>query len=268
MDSKRGTAYERPSVVPPQGMRAAEAPANAEIDGMVFDGTRLRESVRPEPVLSESVMPGASQRALRGVRAPTERREPLTAFASAVGAPVVRRMLNRSGNSLFMAIEPLPEQDFFAAGANGISIAWTIGHLACVFDLFTSWIHGTGPKLPKAVHDTFNSLDVKAPGGPNKAEIVRASGYSKADIQYLLRTAQIQALKLLDACKEHEWAGAPVAPHPDNLHTVGEIWEHLAVHTYWHMGELCGTFPRFHGTYTLNMLPHYFFYMPPDNDHG
>ena len=78
----------------------------------------------------------------------------------------------------------------------------------------------------------------------------------------MLRSAQIYALKLLAKSTETGWHSAPPGPHPDNLHTVGEIWEHLAVHTYWHMGELCGTFPRFHGTYTLNMLPHYFYFVP------
>jgi hypothetical protein len=38
------------------------------------------------------------------------------------------------------------------------------------------------------------------------------------------------------------------------------VWEHLSVHTYWHLGELTGLLSRFHGTYTLNTLPHYFYY--------
>jgi DinB superfamily len=179
-------------------------------------------------------------------------------------AAAVRRMLNRSGNSLFTAIEPLSEEEFFSGGANGISVAWTVGHLACVFDLFTSWIRGNRCLLPKEVHAVFNSLDVKAPGGPTKAELVRKSIYSKGEIMFLLRGAQIEALKLLEKCCEQSWLAPPPGPRPEDLHTVGDIWEHLAVHTYWHMGELCGTFPRFHGTYTLNMLPHYFFYLPAE----
>ena len=179
-------------------------------------------------------------------------------------AAAVRRMLNRSGNSLFTAIEPLSDEEFFAAGVNGISVAWTVGHLACVFDLFTSWIRGNGCLLPKEVHNVFNSLEVKAPGGPTKAEVVRKSIYNKGEIQFLLRSAQIEALKLLATCTERGWAAPPPGPRPEDLHTVGDIWEHLAVHTYWHMGELCGTFPRFHGTYTLNMLPHYFFHLPAE----
>ena len=182
-------------------------------------------------------------------------------------AVAVRRMLNRSGNSLFTAIEPLSEEEFFEGGVNGISVAWTIGHLACVTDLFTSWIHGKGCKLPKAVHDVFNSLEVRAPKGPSKAEIVQKAGHSKGEILFMLRSVQIDALKLLDRCTEQSWHARPPGRCPDDLHSAGDIWEHLAVHTYWHMGELCGTFPRFHGTYTLNMLPHYFFYVPSEQAH-
>jgi hypothetical protein len=188
------------------------------------------------------------------------------AQASNPAAAALRRMLNRSGNSLFVAIEPLTAEEFFAGGVNGISVAWTVGHLACVFDLFTSWIHGGDCHFSKDIHGTFNSLEIRAPGGPSKAEVVRNAGHSKPEIQHLLRVAQVNALKLLDTCSLADWDAAPAKHHPDNLHTIGEIWEHLAIHTYWHMGELCGTFPRFHGTYTLNMLPHYFFYLPPEND--
>jgi hypothetical protein len=46
---------------------------------------------------------------------------------------------------------------------------------------------------------------------------------------------------------------------PDTLMTCGAVWEHLAVHTYWHLGELTASLPRFHGTYTLNTVPHYFY---------
>lgn len=190
-----------------------------------------------------------------------------SALASNPAGVAVRRMLNRSGNSLISAIEPLSDAEFFEAAASGISVAWTVGHLACVFDLFTSWIRGGNPNLPREVHGTFNNLDLRAPGeSASKADVVRGSGYGKSDIQFMLRTTQIQGLKLLDTCTVSGWDAAPRGRHPDNLRTVGEIWEHLAVHTYWHMGELCGTFPRFHGTYTLNMLPHYFFYMPTEND--
>ena len=263
MDETRATAFDRTSVMPVGESRISET---TKVEGeFVALESRTRESVRPD-----DHAPGLSApRPLRGIRPPADRREAPVAHsvAQASGAAIVKRMLNRSGNSLFTAIEPLSDAEFFAGGPNGISIAWTIGHLACVLDLFTSWIHGQGCRLPAPVHNTFNSLELKPAGGPSKADSVQKSSYRKADIMFLLRSAQINALKVLETCREQDWVAAPPGAHRDNLHTVGEIWEHLAVHTYWHMGELCGTFPRFHGTYTLNMLPHYFYYVP-GNDRG
>ena len=259
MDETRATAMDRKSVRPVSESRISET-TKVESEFVALE-SRTRESVRPD----DGISPHASSTRLRGVRAPAERRGEASVretAAQASGALIIKRMLNRSGNSLFTAIEPLNEVEFFAGGQNGISIAWTIGHLACVLDLFTSWIHGQGCRLPAPVHGTFNSLELKPAGGPSKAELVQQGPYRKSDILFLLRSAQINALKLLETCREQDWSAVPPGAHPDNLHTVGEIWEHLAVHTYWHMGELCGTFPRFHGTYTLNMLPHYFFYVP------
>jgi hypothetical protein len=44
--------------------------------------------------------------------------------------------------------------------------------------------------------------------------------------------------------------------------TGGAIWERLAVHGYWHCGELAGSMPRFFGTYTLNIAPHHLYVVP------
>jgi hypothetical protein len=178
---------------------------------------------------------------------------------------LIKRMMNRSGNSLLQAVEPLPPDEFFQAGPNGISIAWTIGHLACVMDLFVSWIGPSERILGASIHDVFNNLELRPPGGQTKAAIVQASNHTKADILFLLRKSQVHALQTLDRFPLQRWNDPPPGPAPDNLHTCGDIWEHLAIHAYWHMGELAATLPRFHGTYTLNMLPHYFYYLPADD---
>lgn len=174
---------------------------------------------------------------------------------------IIKRQLNRSGNILMSAVEPLSEQDFFAGGLNGASIAWTMGHLSCVMDLFGSWLsHGT-PSLPKEVHAVFNSLDIGAKGPP-KWETVDPQRFSKADIILMFRQRQVRLLEILDRFDMALWNQMP-GPHiPDTLPTYGAIWESLGVHTYWHLGELSGSVPKFFGTYTLNSVLHYF-YVPP-----
>lgn len=186
--------------------------------------------------------------------------EPVT-VSSPLAKQVVKRQLNRSGNILMSASEPMSDEDFFVGGSNGISVAWTIGHLACVMDLFGSWLSDTDRRFPASTHQVFNALDIGAKG-PEKCELVDPEQFSKGDILLLLRQAQVRLLEILEEFDITRWDEA-CAPHiPDTLPTYGAIWEALGVHTYWHLGELCGAHARFHGTYTLNSVLHYF-YVPP-----
>ena len=170
--------------------------------------------------------------------------------------------MNRSGNVLLGAMEPLTDEDFFDGGLNGVSPAWTLGHLACVTDLFGSWVRGTMPSLPVEVHNVFNSLDIGGTSEHTKAENVERQPYSKSQIIQFFRLAQVELLATLDAFDEERWDDATPDYVPDSIHSYGTLWESLGVHTYWHLGELCGAHEKFHNTYTLNSVLHYF-YVPP-----
>lgn len=183
-------------------------------------------------------------------------------FTRSLCKKIIRRQMNRSGNILLSAIEPMSDEQFFDGGLNGVSAAWTLGHLACVTDLFGSWVRKRMPSLDSEVHKVFNSLDIGAKDG-TKAESVDPRAYSKTDIVQFFRQAQVEALATLDTFDEALWECAPPDYVPDSLPTYGAIWEAMGVHTYWHLGELCGAHPQFHGTYTLNSVLHYF-YVPPN----
>lgn len=185
-------------------------------------------------------------------------REP---FERALCKKIIRRQMNRSGNVLLGAMEPLANEDFFDGGLNSVSPAWTLGHLACVTDLFGSWVRGLMPSLSVEVHSVFNSLDIGA-STYTKAENVERHPYSKSEIIQFFRTAQVELLATLDAFDEERWDDATPDYVPDSLPSYGTLWESLGVHTYWHLGELCGAHEKFHGTYTLNSVLHYF-YVPP-----
>ncbi len=174
---------------------------------------------------------------------------------------IIRRQMNRSGNILLSGVEPLPDEVFFKAGLHGSSVAWTVGHLACVTDLFDSWIRGAMPALAKGFHEIFNSLDL-GPSTLSKAEHVMAQHFTRSEIIMAYRKAQVRALETLDAFDAGRWNEVTPDYVPDSLTTYGEVWEALGVHTYWHLGEICGALPEFHGTYTLNSILHYF-YVPP-----
>ncbi|MFI0739382.1 DinB family protein [Streptomyces sp. NPDC021100] len=175
---------------------------------------------------------------------------------------MIRRQLNRSGNTLLCALEPLDDAEFFAENRSGLSAAWSVGHLACVCDLFSSWFDHGEILLEESFHQTFNDLGITFPSGTSKAATVGREKFPKGLLLACFRRAQIKALHTLAAFDARLWnsPGPPAAP--DSLPTCGAVWEHLAVHTYWHLGELAGSMPRFFGTYTLNTLPH-FFYEPP-----
>lgn len=182
-------------------------------------------------------------------------------FERSLCKKIIRRQMNQSGNTLVGAMELLTDEQFFSAGLNGVSPAWTLGHLACVIDLFDSWLRGMMPALPGEVHQVFNRLEI-GPGGASKASSVLEAGYDKAALILLFRQAQVRALETLDAFDEQRWFDPMPCYVPENLGTYGAVWEALGVHTYWHLGELSGTMPQFHGTYSLNSVLHYF-YVPP-----
>ncbi|HVU05883.1 MAG TPA: DinB family protein [Polyangiaceae bacterium] len=170
---------------------------------------------------------------------------------------VVRRQMIQAGNTLLLALEPLSDEEFFAGGLNGISPAWTVGHLACVTDLFASWMTGQ-TELPRPMHDVFNSLDIGRKSG-TKADAVDRAVYPKAELLLLFRQSQVRALQLLDVFDVGLWDVATPRQVPETLPTWGAIWQALGVHCSWHLGELSGAIERFHGTYTLNSVVHYFY---------
>jgi hypothetical protein len=174
---------------------------------------------------------------------------------------VVRRQMNQAGNILLTAVEPLGADEFFAEGLNGISAAWTVGHLACVMDLFTSWIEQRDLVITSTMHGVFNSLEIELPT-KSKAASVDRQAFPKSDIMLLFRNTQVRTLKLLDEFDVALWEGRTPPHAPETLPTYGSIWQNLGVHTFWHLGELCGALPRFHNTHTLNTLAHYFYFRP------
>jgi hypothetical protein len=171
---------------------------------------------------------------------------------------VVKRQMERSGNTLFLGLEPLTNKEFFKPNANGVSAAWTIGHLSCVADLFSSWFDNElmfGVKF----HRVFNETAAVETNTVARMKRVRES-YPKADLLLRFRQAIIKVMHALDAFDVEQWDAPGPLDTPISMPTGGTVWELLAVHIYWHCGELAGSMERFHGTYTLNIAPHYFFY--------
>ena len=171
---------------------------------------------------------------------------------------IVRRQMARSGNTLMAAMEPMSEEEFFKAGPSGISAAWTVGHLACVTDLFGAALDDGNLSLPLEAHTAFNDLNIGERKFANKAEGVERQQFPKSRILQMMRLGQIRLLKVLDAFDVKLWNAPGPDRFADTLPTYGAVWEHLAVHTYWHLGELSSAVERFYGTLSMNCMLHYF----------
>jgi hypothetical protein len=179
---------------------------------------------------------------------------------------IVRRQLVRSGNTLLSALEPVRDDEFFAGGPSGVSAAWTLGHLSCVADLFGAAMDDGVLALAAETHQVFNSLDIAEEKTTTKAETVKAAQFPKARLIAMMRKTQVRLLKVLDAFDVQRWNDPAPDRLADTLPTFGAMWEHLAVHTYWHLGELSSAVERFHGTYSMNSMPHYFIWGENDTE--
>jgi hypothetical protein len=171
---------------------------------------------------------------------------------------VIERQVDDAGNTLVLALEPLGDDEFYAENATGFSAAWTLGHLACVADLFSSWFDGH-LLFGREFHRVFNDTGVADSGPASKAASVSREDYPKEFLFLGFRQAVIKALDTLDAFDVAQWDDTAPPGAPVGLLTAGAVWERLAAHAYWHCGELAGSMPRFFGTYALNIVPHYFY---------
>jgi DinB family protein len=176
---------------------------------------------------------------------------------------VIARQLTRSGEIFILAMEPLDEEEFFAENGNGFSAAWVTGHLACVADLFSSWFDGGRLLLGEGFHAVFNETAVVPASGISKAASVDRQTWTKDTLLLLFRQAVVKALRVLGSFESATW-DAPAPPGvPVTMRTGGDVWEILAAHVYWHLGELAGSMARFRGTYALNIAPHHLYAPPP-----
>jgi hypothetical protein len=171
---------------------------------------------------------------------------------------LIARQMDRSGSILMLGLEPVPDEEFFAENANGFSAAWVTGHLACFADLFSSWFDGERV-FDDAFHSVFNQTELAPEGAISKAVSVNPEINSKPALLFRFNMAWNKALDALAAFDVSQWDGPAPRGAPVGLLTAGAVWETIAVHVYWHLGELAGSMPMFFGTYTLNIYPHHFY---------
>jgi hypothetical protein len=176
---------------------------------------------------------------------------------------IVARQLDHSGSILMLGMEPLDDGEFFAELKTGFSPAWTVGHIACFADLFSAEFDNRQLLFGPEFHQVFNDTEVAGAGPVSKAASVDPGRYPKMLLLLRFRQAVTKALRTLHEFNTGQWDDMALPGTPVSLLTKGAVWERLAVHIYWHCGELAGSMPRFRDTYALNIIPHHF-YLPKD----
>lgn len=172
---------------------------------------------------------------------------------------VVARQITRSGHILLAGLEPLGRKKFYRENPDGFSAAWTVGHLACVADLFSSWLGDRRLVLSRPTHQVFNETALTGPCPVSKAASVDRETFSKEVLLQMYCQATEKALRELSMFDVSRWDDPSPPVVPVTMLTRGAVWEHLAAHGYWHLGELAGSMPVFAGTYTMNITSHHLY---------
>lgn len=176
---------------------------------------------------------------------------------------VIARQMTLTGERLMDALEPLTAAEFFAGLPTGYSPGWTLTHLTCVADLFSSWFDGV-LLYDHEFHKVFNDTGISEPEPFTRAASIDQDLYPMSLLLHRFPEAMRKALRALAAFPVQQWDAPPPRAVPAIMPTGGWVWEHLGLHTAWHCGELAGSMERFYGTYSLNVLSHRLALVPPE----
>lgn len=172
---------------------------------------------------------------------------------------LIRGLIERASQCLLVAARSVDRDAFYAKGQSGTSLAWAVGHCACVNDLFRVWLSdkkGARRYLRPEMHGVFNPYDLELqPSAARRWRFSRRS-YSQARlIQDLERSTRhvIAKLERFDLCR---WGDPPGTKDYQSFETCGDMWVFLALHMTWHAGEVAGSVPYFGDTDLLNLATH------------
>ena len=126
----------------------------------------------------------------------------------------------------------LTDGEYFKAPVPGANhAAWIIGHIACSEDSIVAGATGGTKRIPEATHELFKGGSVCVP---------EASKYpSRKKIDELLRDTRARTVEALKACDAGKWSDPSPEGWPKEVFpTKGAMWGALAMHQYWHLGQL------------------------------
>jgi hypothetical protein len=148
----------------------------------------------------------------------------------------LKRQLDNSGILLLKAASVLSDEEFFSQPTNGASMAWTLGHLTALQD----WaLHRVFLKdEPLFTREKREALK----GGRHIMDSDKVHFSDRHETEANFSKTQTDLIHALHDFNENDWNQS--TPSGCRFPTYGTLWEHLAVHNFWHLGELSATTPR------------------------
>ena len=148
----------------------------------------------------------------------------------------LKRQMDTSGNLLLRASKTLSKDEFFLDPSSGPSMAWTLGHITALQD----W----------SLHQVFQNVECQIDhearealkgGRPIRGQD-RKFFNDKEKLEKEFSATQLEMITLLNSFDEEKWNQSP--PSGGRFSSYGSLWEHLAVHNFWHLGQLASTYPK------------------------
>jgi hypothetical protein len=145
---------------------------------------------------------------------------------------VIAHQLQMGANLFKMFTSDLSDEEYlFQPTEGGCHLLWILGHLAHTQEWALTNLAGQPSRMPKEMQELFS-------GG--STVYGDASRYpSPTEVQDLFAGTQERMLAALAAFDTARWSD----PSPEGIPheffpTLGSMWEMLAVHTFWHFGQL------------------------------
>lgn len=145
-----------------------------------------------------------------------------------------------SGQALLTAAaEALTEDEFHAhLPGPGPSANWIFGHLAVNEDWFLSLLSDQKVQLPKDLADRYQGDLSFAQEVASTSRPSQAAGLGKQEIVDLFVRQRQRTRATLQASDPSGWHGPLPEGIPAIYKSLGGVWGIVAVHQYWHLGQL------------------------------
>lgn len=157
----------------------------------------------------------------------------------------INRLITTSGARLYQCGTVLSDEEYYREFPMGASFAWTVGHIINSQDYFVSRLLG--------IEREFEEFEDVFRGGRSLTAQDLKSYPTRDHFDTQYRLCHERTLLQLQEFDMNKWDtpiySKNVGDASYNSH--GMMWEFLARHTFYHLGQLSATLPRLAGHITL-----------------